>query len=53
VSEPLDEVSKSRNLWHQNRGDSKITGMSTEGPVYWFTVCVVSEHMRHDLYLGC
>ncbi len=36
-SEPLDEVSKIRNLWHQNRGDGRLTGMSTEGtylPVY-------------------
>ncbi len=31
MNEPLNEVSKIRYLWHQNRGDGKLTGMSTEG----------------------
>ena len=50
-SEPLDEVSKIRNLWHQNRGDGRLTGMSTEGTCLLSVRC--PAHRRHDLYLGC
>ena len=46
-----DEVSKIRYLWHQNRGDGRLTGMSTEGTCLLSVRC--PAHRRHDLYLGC
>ncbi len=41
-SEPRDEVSKIRNLWHQNRGAGRITGMSTKGTcILVYSLCGV------------
>ena len=49
--EPLDEVSKSRYLWHQNRGVYRFSGISTEETCLLSVRC--PGHRRHDLYLGC
>ncbi|OGF58629.1 MAG: hypothetical protein A2Y62_04140 [Candidatus Fischerbacteria bacterium RBG_13_37_8] len=48
--EPLDEVSKSRYLCHQNRGVHRFSGISTEETCLLSVRC--PGHRRHELYFG-